>query len=124
MINWNFSCAVVVGKLPASYLTEGKQEEHRKIKEGEDDKLLSQYQAFCGQVGHLCFFLMYATNLYHITLHLVLMLSIGSHIYPQVKVELLKIQKHDEPLHNLLVELMLEITKLVIGISFMRSTLW
>ncbi|XP_058179617.1 putative U-box domain-containing protein 50 isoform X1 [Rhododendron vialii] len=79
-----------LGKLPASYLTEEKQEAHRKIKEGEDDKLLSQYQAFCGQV----------------------------------KVELLKIQKHDEPLHNLLVELMLEITKLVIGISFMRSTLW
>ncbi|KAH7851594.1 hypothetical protein Vadar_013895 [Vaccinium darrowii] len=81
-----------LGKLPASYLNEEKQEAHRKIKEEEGDKLLTQYQAFCGKV----------------------------------KVELLKIQKHDEPLHNVLVELMsgLHITKLVISITFVKSSSW
>ncbi|XP_028127480.1 putative U-box domain-containing protein 50 [Camellia sinensis] len=47
-------------------------------------------------------------------------------IFPQIKVEVLKIEKHDEPLHKLLVELIsgIRITKLVVGFTFMKSSSW
>ncbi|THG12734.1 hypothetical protein TEA_026861 [Camellia sinensis var. sinensis] len=44
----------------------------------------------------------------------------------KIKVEVLKIEKHDEPLHKLLVELIsgIRITKLVVGFTFMKSSSW
>ncbi|XP_057501255.1 putative U-box domain-containing protein 50 [Actinidia eriantha] len=81
-----------MGKLPVSYVSDEKLEFFRKIKEGENDKLLSEYKSLCGKVN----------------------------------VEILKIEKYDEPLHKLLVELIsgLHITKLVMGITFMKSSSW
>ncbi|GFS39547.1 U-box domain-containing protein kinase family protein [Actinidia rufa] len=81
-----------MGKLPASYVSDEKLEFFRKIKEGENDKLLSEYKSLCGKVN----------------------------------VEILKIEKYDEPLHKLLVELIsgLHITKLVMGLTFMKSSSW
>ncbi|KAA8546699.1 hypothetical protein F0562_003070 [Nyssa sinensis] len=80
------------GKLPASSVSEEKLKVLRKIEEGEIDKLLSKYIAFCGKV----------------------------------KVEILKIEKYDEPIQTVLVELIsrLRITKLVMGITFMKSSSW
>ncbi|XAR73496.1 Non-specific serine/threonine protein kinase [Bertholletia excelsa] len=38
------------GKLPASYVSDERLEVLRKMKEGEDDKLFSEFRAFCGKV--------------------------------------------------------------------------
>ncbi|XP_052196271.1 putative U-box domain-containing protein 50 isoform X1 [Diospyros lotus] len=78
------------GKLPARYISDEKLQIMRKMKEVEDDKLLSRYKGFCGKV----------------------------------KTEILKIEKHDQPLHKVLLDLILElrITKLVMGISIMKSS--
>uniref|UniRef100_A0A5B7C0T3 RING-type E3 ubiquitin transferase n=1 Tax=Davidia involucrata TaxID=16924 RepID=A0A5B7C0T3_DAVIN len=78
------------GKLPASSVSDEKLKVLRKIEEGEIDKLLSKYIAFCGKV----------------------------------KAEFLKIEKYDEPIQKVMVELIwrLRITKLVMGITFMKSS--
>ncbi|GFY90779.1 U-box domain-containing protein kinase family protein [Actinidia rufa] len=67
-----------IGILPTSY-----------VKEGENDKLLSKYKAFCGKV----------------------------------KAEIFKIEKDDEPLNKIIVKLIsgYQITKLVMGITFVKS---
>ncbi|KAL6959500.1 hypothetical protein U1Q18_039650 [Sarracenia purpurea var. burkii] len=78
------------GKLPASYASDEQLEFLRKIREGENDQLLSEYKAFCGKV----------------------------------KTEILKIDKSDEHFHKVIVELIssLEITKLVMGLTFLKSS--
>ncbi|XP_052191459.1 putative U-box domain-containing protein 50 [Diospyros lotus] len=80
------------GKLPASSVSDEKLEVLKKIKQEENDKLLSDYKAFCAKVT----------------------------------AEILKIERYDEPLHKHLVELIsgLRITKLVMGITFMKSLSW
>ncbi|KAK2656594.1 hypothetical protein Ddye_009646 [Dipteronia dyeriana] len=44
----------------------------------------------------------------------------------KVKAEILKVEKYDEPIHKLMLDLIsgLRITKLVMGITFMKSTTW
>ncbi|KAL5753319.1 hypothetical protein ACOSQ2_023826 [Xanthoceras sorbifolium] len=44
----------------------------------------------------------------------------------KVKAEILKVEKYDEPIHKLMLDLMsgLRITKLVMGITFMKSSSW
>lgn len=41
---------LAVGKLPANYMSDERMEGLRKMKEEENDKLLSRYKAFCGKV--------------------------------------------------------------------------
>ncbi|XP_059624137.1 putative U-box domain-containing protein 50 [Cornus florida] len=82
------------GKLPASSVNDEKLKVLRMIEERKIDNLLSTYVAFCGHF--------------------------------KVKAEILKIEKHDEPIHNSILELIpeLAITKLVMGITFMKSSSW
>ncbi|KAH7859977.1 hypothetical protein Vadar_007785 [Vaccinium darrowii] len=79
-----------LGKLPGNYMSDEKLEGLRKMKEEENEKLLSRYKTFCGKV----------------------------------KAEGLKIEKCNEPLNELLLELIsrLRITKLVMGITLMKSS--
>ncbi|XP_010463003.1 PREDICTED: putative U-box domain-containing protein 50 [Camelina sativa] len=80
------------GKLPASSVSEEKLQVLRKYEEQKIDKLLSKYIAFCGKL--------------------------------QVKAELLKVEKQDDSIQVLILDLIskLRITKLVMGITFMRSS--
>ncbi|KAG5529610.1 hypothetical protein RHGRI_030106 [Rhododendron griersonianum] len=79
-----------LGKLPANYMSDERMEGLRKMKEEENDKLLSRYKAFCGKV----------------------------------KAEVLKIEKCNEPLQKLLLEVIsrFRITKLVMEITLMKSS--
>ncbi|XP_006279476.2 putative U-box domain-containing protein 50 [Capsella rubella] len=80
------------GKLPASSVSEEKLQVLRKYEEQKIDKLLSKYITFCGKL--------------------------------QVKAELLKVEKQDDSIQVLILDLItkLRITKLVMGITFMRSS--
>ncbi|XP_059624135.1 putative U-box domain-containing protein 50 isoform X2 [Cornus florida] len=81
-----------LGKLPASLVSDEKLKVHRMTEERKIDNLLSNYVAFCGHF--------------------------------KVKAEILKIEKHDEPIHNSILNLISElaVTKLVMGITFMKSS--
>ncbi|KAF8091195.1 hypothetical protein N665_0451s0008 [Sinapis alba] len=80
------------GKLPASSVSEEKLEVLRNYEDQKINKLLSKYVTFCGKL--------------------------------QVKAELLKVEKQDDSIQVLIVDLIskLKITKLVMGITFMRSS--
>ncbi|XP_010444515.1 PREDICTED: putative U-box domain-containing protein 50 [Camelina sativa] len=80
------------GKLPASSVSEEKLQVLRQYEEQKINKLLSKYIIFCGKL--------------------------------QVKAELLKIEKQDDSIQVLILDLIskLRITKLVMGITFMRSS--
>uniref|UniRef100_A0A1J3EW90 RING-type E3 ubiquitin transferase n=1 Tax=Noccaea caerulescens TaxID=107243 RepID=A0A1J3EW90_NOCCA len=80
------------GKLPASSVSEEKLEVLRKYEDQKINKLLSKYVTFCGKL--------------------------------QVKAELLKVEKQDDSIQVLILDLIseLRITKLVMGITFMRSS--
>ncbi|KAJ0236507.1 putative U-box domain-containing protein 50 [Hirschfeldia incana] len=80
------------GKLPASAVSEEKLEVLRKYEDQKINKLLSNYVTFCGKL--------------------------------QVKTELLKVEKQDDSIQMLILNLIskLKITKLVMGITFMRSS--
>ncbi|KAJ4878634.1 U-box domain-containing protein kinase family protein [Raphanus sativus] len=80
------------GKLPASSVSEEKLEVLRKYEDQKTNKLLSNYVTFCGKL--------------------------------QVKAELLKVEKQDDSIQMLILDLIsnLKITKLVMGITFMRSS--
>ncbi|CAH2043333.1 unnamed protein product [Thlaspi arvense] len=83
------------GKLPASSVSEEKLQVLRKYEEQKINKLLSKYVTFCGKL--------------------------------QVKAELLKVEKQDDSIQVLILDLIskLRITKLVMGITFMRfSSSW
>ncbi|ANM70110.1 U-box domain-containing protein kinase family protein [Arabidopsis thaliana] len=80
------------GKLPASSVSEEKLQVLRKYEDQKIDKLLSKYITFCGKL--------------------------------QVKAELLKVEKQHDSIQVLILDLIskLRITKLVMGITFMRSS--
>nr|VDD28632.1 unnamed protein product [Brassica oleracea] len=80
------------GKLPASSVSEEKLEVLRKYEDQKINKLLSKYVTFCGKL--------------------------------QVKAELLKVENQDDSIQMLILDLIssLKITKLVMGITFMRSS--
>ncbi|KAH0908964.1 hypothetical protein HID58_032285 [Brassica napus] len=80
------------GKLPASSVSEEKLEVLRKYEDQKINKLLSKYVTFCGKL--------------------------------QVKAELLKVENQDDFIPTLILDLIskLKITKLVMGITFMRSS--
>ncbi|XP_010484349.1 PREDICTED: putative U-box domain-containing protein 50 [Camelina sativa] len=80
------------GKLPASSVSEEKLQVLRQYEEQKINKLLSKYITFCGKL--------------------------------QVKAELLKVEKQDDSIQVLILDIIskLRITKLVMGITFMRSS--
>ncbi|KAL0863162.1 hypothetical protein Bca101_042280 [Brassica carinata] len=80
------------GKLPASSVSEEKLQVLRKYEDQKINKLLSKYVTFCKKL--------------------------------QVKAELHKVEKQDDSIQELILDLItkLRITKLVMGITFMRSS--
>ncbi|KAF8081976.1 hypothetical protein N665_0854s0013 [Sinapis alba] len=80
------------GKLPASSVSEEKLQVLRKYEDQKINKLLSKYVTFCKKL--------------------------------QVKAELHKVEKQDDSIQVLILDLIskLRITKLVMGITFMRSS--
>ncbi|KAJ4897188.1 U-box domain-containing protein kinase family protein [Raphanus sativus] len=80
------------GKLPASSVSEEKLQVLRKYEDQKINKLLSKYVTFCKKL--------------------------------QVKAELHKVEKEDDSIQVLILDLIskLRITKLVMGITFMRSS--
>ncbi|KAK6923842.1 Serine-threonine/tyrosine-protein kinase, catalytic domain [Dillenia turbinata] len=82
------------GKLPPSVMSDEVLEVYRKDEQEKIDKQLSKYRALCGKC--------------------------------QVQSEICKIEKFGDPAHKLIVDLIsgLKISKLVMAISFMKSSSW